>query len=99
MIAFTENKQEVQRESAQDNVNISFKETSRSIKNTHNANITCVTKLKIEYKRSEIIIFNVAGEVIYSLYDGYVCLEYLCLHQYKLSNKYQCFKNTTFDDF
>ena len=74
------------------------KEMSRSIKNTYKTKNTCVIYLIIVFEHKKTIMFKVLGTIMYSLYDRYVCFDYLCLHHYKLYNTYACLKNTTFDN-
>ena len=67
------------------------KETLNSIKNNYIAKNHCVISLINFNEHGKVIIFNVVGEYIYCLYDIYACLNYLCLHTYKLYNKYLSF--------
>ena len=44
------------------------------------------------------MMYKVIGAVIYTNIDGYICLDYMGLLQYKLSKHNNKFENTKFDD-
>ena len=44
------------------------------------------------------MIFKVLSSVVYCIMDNYLCADYLCLHQAKLSLENKGFENTTFND-
>ena len=71
----------------------------KSARKTYHTKNTCVIASVMFYENKKTIMFKIVGEIIYSLYYRYICLDYLCQHKYKLSNHIYDFKNTTFGAF
>ena len=50
------------------------------------------------YEHIKTMFFNILGSIIYCIIDRYICPDYLCLQQDKLSFNNKAFQNSIVDD-
>ena len=62
--------------------------TMKYIKKYYHTNTSHVIAYIMFYDINKVIIYKVWGEMIYILYDSFISLDYLCIHQYRLSKQY-----------
>ena len=54
--------------------------------------------LPMFYEHRNLMLFKVLGSIIYYIIYKYICLDYLCVNQDKLSSNYKAFQNSAFGD-